>query len=101
MIFRKITTDFEDRLKHQVNIILCAFFFTLPTSPYPTEQRQSILEPEIPSNLHTSGFGAKILSAVVPYGSMLKAHLPELSCFALLHRPNSMSDCIKTFGGFD
>ena len=41
----KNTTDFENRLKHKVNI-LCVFL-DLVTSPYPTEQCQSILQPEI------------------------------------------------------
>ena len=55
------TTDFENRLNHQVNIILCTFLdFDLPVhillsnvSPFCNRKFLSIL--------HTSGFGVKIL----------------------------------------
>ena len=49
-----MTTDFENRTKHQVNIILCAFFHFWPTSPYPTKQCQSILQLEI--SIHFTHF---------------------------------------------
>ena len=58
--FRKITTDFENRLTHQVNIIFFFFFFFFylfglrPTSLYPTEQCQSILQPTI--SIHFAHF---------------------------------------------
>ena len=59
-VFRKIATDFGNRLEHQVSIILYAIFGLWPTSQYPTEQWQSILQPEFSIHFAHSGFGAKI-----------------------------------------
>ena len=45
-------TNFENRLKHQVELNLCTFLDHGPTEP-----GQSILQPEIFTHTHPSGFG--------------------------------------------
>ena len=93
-IFRNIATDFENRLQHQVNIILCAFLYFNLLVHNLLSNVSPFCNRKFPSISHTSGFGAKNLSSkyttfvrVILFSEMLPIECLELC--ALVHYGSS------------